>query len=133
VTGPNSPEPAAARSLSGAWLLSNEVTATSFAAFRGLRLMYRVSLEQEGAKLAGSGVKWAENGRTLPAAQRTPISLEGSIKGSAVSLRFTEQGKRRTSRGVFAWQLADGGREMRGTFSSTAASSSGPSLMRRAN
>ena len=117
--------------ISGTWLLSNEVHSTSYAPFRGLRLAYRARLVQDGSKVVGSGVKWAENGRTLPDSQRTPISFEGHIEDHTVSLRFSEQGKRRTSRGVLTWNLAPGGDEMRGTFSSSAASSSGVSSARR--
>ena len=123
--------PAGSASISGAWLLSNEVQSTSYAPFRGLRLSYRAQLVQDGAKIVGSGVKWAENGRTLPDSQRTPIAFEGRIENRTISLRFTEQGKLRTSRGVLTWSLAPDGEEMHGTFSSTAASSSGVSSARR--
>jgi len=123
--------PAGNVNISGTWLLSNEVQSTSYAPFRGLRLAYRARLVQDGSRVVGSGVKWAENGRTLPDSQRTSISFEGRIEDHTVSLRFSEQGKRRTTRGVLTWNLAPGGDEMRGTFSSSAASSSGVSSARR--
>jgi hypothetical protein len=123
--------PASARDLSGWWMLTNEVESTSYSPFQGLRLGYRVRLDQTGSRLVGEGEKRWENGVALPPARRTPISFEGRREGETVSLRFTESGERRTSRGVFTLQLAPDGKQMAGSFSSTAASSAGSSIARR--
>jgi hypothetical protein len=66
--------------LSGWWSLSNRVEFTSYQAFDNLRLGYRLLLKQQGNRISGTGQKWMENGRMLPASRRTPITLEGILK-----------------------------------------------------
>jgi penicillin-binding protein 1A len=113
--------------VSGWWELSNRIETTNFPAYRGLRLGYRILLEQDGDRITGQGQKWSENGRRLPAAQRTPITITGSVEGGRVRLRFTEQGARRSSGGSFSWRLTPGGDRLSGSFASSAADTSGSS------
>lgn len=121
---------AVAPMLSGEWSLTNEVQATDFKAFEGLQLEYRLTLSQDGVIVTGRGEKWSENGREIPSTRRTPISVAGTLYQNRLELSFTEAGTRRTSAGRFIWQVSDEG-EMRGTFSSDAASSRGSSYVRR--
>jgi hypothetical protein len=47
----------AAPMLSGDWSLTNEVQSTSFKAFEGLQLEYRLTLSQDGVIVTGRGEK----------------------------------------------------------------------------
>lgn len=126
-------EPKAAGSdLSGWWELTNTIASTNYAAYRGLRLTYRLQLEQDGARLTGRGQKWAEEGAPVSAAARSPISVTGRIEGNRVVLQFTERGAKRSTTGSFSWTLApNNSNALRGTFWSTAADTSGSSVARR--
>jgi 1A family penicillin-binding protein len=113
--------------LNGRWEIVNSIDTTTFPAFRGLRLSYRVALHQQGTSVTGEGEKWAENGRQVPAARRTPIHLSGTIAGRRVLLHFTEQGARRAVAGSFLLHVSPGGRTLSGSFSADAASTRGGS------
>jgi membrane peptidoglycan carboxypeptidase len=122
---------AAGQDLSGWWELTNTIASTNYAAYRGLRLTYRLQLEQDGDRLTGRGQKWAEEGAPVSAAGRSPISVTGRIEGNKVVLQFTERGAKRSTTGSFSWSLAPNGNALRGTFWSTAAATSGGSVARR--
>jgi len=113
--------------LNGSWEIQNVVSSTSHPAYRGFRLTYRIVLRQDGEQISGDGEKWAENGRRIPAAQRTPIHLSGEMVGREVRVRFTEQGERHDSAGSFRWRLSADGTSFTGTFASDAAASRGVS------
>ncbi|HEX2225371.1 MAG TPA: hypothetical protein VHN15_14315, partial [Thermoanaerobaculia bacterium] len=118
--------------LTGWWELTNRIDSTNYAAFKGLRLTYRIQLEQDGDRIEGRGQKWAENGRTLPASARTPITVSGTVnENGEVELRFTERGARRSTNGGFSWELSPNRTALRGSFRSTAANTSGSSTARR--
>jgi membrane peptidoglycan carboxypeptidase len=117
--------------LSGWWELTNRIEETNYESFRGLRLGYRLQLEQDGNRITGRGQKWSEDGRTLPAGGRTPLTVRGTVNGETVSLEFTEHGARRSTGGTFQWRIARNGATLRGSFSSTAAATSGWSVARR--
>jgi len=117
--------------LSGWWQVTNRIDETAYDAFQGLRLGYRLHLEQSGDRITGRGQKWTEDGRGLPAGARTPISVYGTVHGESVTLEFIEQGARRTSSGVFHWRLSPDGSALRGDFTSSAAATRGPSIARR--
>ncbi|HEX5757780.1 MAG TPA: PBP1A family penicillin-binding protein [Thermoanaerobaculia bacterium] len=125
------PRDEAPAGLSGWWEVTNRIESTSFAAYQGLRLGYRIRLQQDGDRLSGDGEKWSEDGRTLPAAQRTPILLSGRIDGENVTLDFTEHGARRITNGTFTWRLSADGSGLSGSFASTAADTRGSSRGRR--
>jgi penicillin-binding protein 1A len=117
--------------LSGWWEMTNTIESTNYSAYKGLRLGYRVQLEQDGNRITGRGQKWSENGRTIPSAGRTPITVTGTVDGRKVTLKFTEHGARRTTGGGFSWTLSADRTALRGSFWSTAADTSGKSLARR--
>lgn len=120
-----------ASDLSGWWELSNRIDSTNYSAYQGLRLGYRIQLEQDGNRITGRGQKWSEGGRPVAAAGRTPITVSGTIDGRTVTLDFTEHGARRTTNGTFRWTLSADRTALRGSFSSTAAATSGGSFARR--
>ncbi|HEX7182861.1 MAG TPA: PBP1A family penicillin-binding protein [Thermoanaerobaculia bacterium] len=113
--------------LSGWWEMTNRIQSTNYAQYKGLRLGYRVNLEQEGNRITGRGQKWTEDGRTLPSSARTPITVTGTIDGRKVTLKFTEQGAKRATSGGFEWTLSANRTALRGSFWSTAADTSGSS------
>ncbi|HYG61959.1 MAG TPA: PBP1A family penicillin-binding protein, partial [Thermoanaerobaculia bacterium] len=113
-----------ASDLSGWWELTNRIDSTNYAAYKGLRLGYRIQLEQEGNRLTGRGQKWSEDGRAVGSGGRTPLTVTGTIDGRNVTLRFTEHGARRTTHGTFNWILSADRTALRGSFSSTAADTS---------
>ncbi|HYO12477.1 MAG TPA: PBP1A family penicillin-binding protein [Thermoanaerobaculia bacterium] len=117
--------------LSGWWEMTNTIQSTNYSAYKGLRLGYRIQLEQEGDRIVGRGQKWTENGRTLPSSARTPITVTGTIDGREIKLTFTEQGTRRSTSGGFSWTLSADRTALRGSFWSDAADASGRSLARR--
>jgi penicillin-binding protein 1A len=121
----------AGQDLSGWWELTNTIASTNYAAYRGLRLTYRLQLEQDGDRLTGRGQKWAEEGAPVSAAARSPISVTGRIEGGKVILQFTERGAKRATTGNFSWTLAANGNALHGSFWSTAADTSGSSVARR--
>jgi penicillin-binding protein 1A len=121
---------AAGQDLSGWWELTNTIAATNYPAYRGLRLTYRLQIEQDGDRLTGRGQKWAEDGAPVSAAARSPISVIGKIEGNKVILQFTERGAKRATTGSFSWTLASSN-ALRGSFWSTAADTSGGSVARR--
>ena len=116
--------------LTGTWALATRVEASSYTRFKGLRLGYRIALEQNGSHITGKGHKISENGQPLAAAGKTPITVEGTLEGDRVQLTFTEHGRQRASAGRFDLQISDAGL-IRGRFISDAARSAGTAELRR--
>jgi hypothetical protein len=115
--------------LSGEWRVVNTVEKTAYKSFDNLQVGFRVKIDQKGNEFTASGEKFSENGQTLPANNRTPIRVTGSIDGDSVVATFVEEGKVRKTNGRFAWKLQND--ELAGTFVSTAAKSSGKSTVTR--
>jgi len=130
LDAPEEPEEPA-DDLSGWWELTNRIEETNYDSFRGLRLGYRLQLEQDGNRITGRGQKWSEDGRALPAGGRTPLTVRGTVDGETVTLELTEHGARRSTSGSFQWRIARDGSTLRGSFESTAAATSGSSVARR--
>jgi penicillin-binding protein 1A len=120
-------EAAPATDLGGWWEMTNRIDETNYQQYKGLRLGYRVQLEQDGNRITGRGQKWTEDGRSVSAAARTPISVSGRIDGRKVTLSFTEHGARRSTSGGFTWTLSADRTALRGSFWSTAADTRGRS------
>lgn len=125
------PTPARAPNLTGEWNLVNTIEETSYPQYAGLRLGYRITIEQTGTEFTAEGEKLSENGRPMDESERTPIHVTGSIDQDGVRATFTEEGLRRKSTGRFVWTIAADGNHLRGTFVSTAAKSSGSSVATR--
>lgn len=125
------PEESAGADLSGWWELTNTIQSTNYSAYQGLRLGYRVQLEQDGDRITGRGQKWSESGRPVSAGARSPIIVSGRIDGRRVTLQYTERGARRSTDGSFSFTLSPDGSALRGSFSSTAAAASGGSVARK--
>lgn len=124
---PPTPTRRAAPTLSGRWTVTNAIETTNRRAFTGLRIRFRIELEQRGDRLTGRGVKVAVDEKRLPRRQQTRIVLAGTIRGEEAVVRFVEHGTRRASTGGFRWRISPDGRRLQGTFDSNAAASRGRS------
>jgi hypothetical protein len=116
--------------LNGTWTVTNRIESATNAKFRGLALGFTLQLQQRGNRVTGTGAKMTENGKALAAGRRTPISVEGTLEGRQLALKFTERGAQRSSTGQLSWELTDEG-TLRGTFTSEAASARGTSTAKR--
>ena len=113
--------------LNGEWQVINSIQRTAYKSFDKLQVGFRLSINQKGKQFTAKGEKVSENGKTLPAASRTPIQVTGSIDGDRVLATFVEDGKMRRTNGRFVWKLNNDG--LSGTFVSNAANSSGRSAL----
>jgi hypothetical protein len=116
-----------AQNLTGEWNLINTVQKTDYRAFSNLKIGFRLVISQTGKEFTGKGEKVSENGRNLPASDRTPIHVNGSIDGDKVVATFLEEGLMRQTKGRIIWTIQKAGAGLTGTFVSTAARSSGKS------
>jgi hypothetical protein len=112
-------------------MVTNAIDEAEVAAFAGLRIRFRVRLEQHGDRIVGRGEKFTVDDKPVPASQRSPIELEGTVRGRDVLVRFVEHGSRRTSSGGMRWRISPDGDRLQGTFGSTAAGARGRSLASR--
>jgi hypothetical protein len=115
--------------LTGQWRIINTVEKTAYRSFDNMEVGFRLTINQNGNEFTAKGVKFSENGQTLPAARRTPIELKGSIQGDKVVATFIEDGRARRTNGRFIWKLQNGRDGLAGTFVSNAANSSGRSAV----
>jgi len=115
----------------GRWDITHEIQVSRLSAYAGLRLGYRLTLQQERGRVYGRGVKVSENGVALPEERRTPIFVDGRVEGGSLVLHFVEHGSERSSTGTIRWQLSPGGDALQGRFSSDVAQSSGTSVAHR--
>jgi cytoskeletal protein RodZ len=127
------PEPTRAKvpNLTGEWMMVNTIEKTSYPAYTNLRLGYRLMINQTGTEFTADGEKVSENGRSMADDERTPIHVNGSVDQNGASATFVEEGLRRRTSGRFEWTITADGSQLRGTFVSTAATSSGSSLATR--
>jgi ActR/RegA family two-component response regulator len=116
--------------LTGSWAMTNQVQASRYRPYQGLRIGYRLQLRQDGNRVSGDGQKWLENGRAIPRASRTPINVAGVVEGRRLALTFSERGRRRPSRGTFDLEMSSDG-VLRGMFESDVAASRGSSVAQR--
>ena len=125
VDSPQEAQTAPVTNLSGNWKVVNTVEQSSYAAYKNMEIGFSVSINQAGKDFTGTGEKITENGRSLPAAGRTPITVKGTIDGDKVEATFTENGAVRQTNGRFVWRINKG--NLTGTFVSTAARTRGKS------
>ena len=119
---------ASVQDLTGEWHVINTVQNTAYKSFDNMKVGFRLKINQQGKEFTGKGEKFSENGQTLPAANRTPIQVTGSIDGDKVVATFVEDGRMRKTNGRFVWKLQNGD-HLAGTFVSTAANTSGRSAV----
>ncbi len=117
--------------LTGEWIMVNTIDRTSFRPYKGLRLGYRMFFHQDGSSLTGDGEKCWENGAEIPATERVPLHLVGSVRGDDVVCTFIEKGMRRQTTGTVVWSARARGDSLLGEFTHTAANASGRSVLVR--
>ena len=125
------PVPAKSPNLSGEWSMVNTIERTSYPAYANLRIGYHLVITQTGTEFTADGEKVSESGRLMADYERTPIHVTGTVDQSSASATFVEEGLRRRTSGSFEWTLSTDGNQLRGTFTSSAAKSSGPSVATR--
>src|SRR6185369_359319 len=99
---------AAVPNLSGNWQVINTVEQTAYEPYRNMEIGFNVAINQAGRAFTGTGEKISENGRRLPAAGRTPISVKGTIDGDQIRATFSENGAVRSTNGHFVWRIDRG-------------------------
>jgi hypothetical protein len=119
--------------LSGTWIIENTVEHSSYGPYRGGQITFRIAFTQSGTDLTGVGEKWTEFGQQVSGRAHAPIRIQGKIDGSRIHATFIEQGVSRETYGDFDWRISDDSGRWVGTFSSTAAASQGPSILKRYN
>jgi hypothetical protein len=126
--------------INGTWVIENVTENTSNSRYKNMRLTYRVVLVQNVNSFTGTGEKTGEQVegkslRELIGKERTPIEITGNVSGnsilssSLIHASFVDHGTERESDGAFDWTLKNGA--WRGTFSATAADSSGSSVLQK--
>lgn len=118
--------------LTGKWIITNNIEATFYHPYQGLKLGYTVFLTQHGTDIVGTGEKESENGRDLPPGAHRHINITGSINGKKIAATFVEEGTERKTEGTFDWTYESRTNILSGTFTSTAADAAGSSAARRA-
>lgn len=117
--------------LTGQWEMTNHVVAANYAPYRGLRLGYRISLQQRGSIVTGQGQKVSENDREIGMGARVPINVSGKLEGRQLKLSFVEQGALRSTTGSFQLEVNETGTGLTGTFMQTAAKSRGTTTAKK--
>jgi hypothetical protein len=128
---PDTQTTAAVPNLTGNWTVINTVEQTAYEPYRNMEIGFNVAINQAGRDFTGTGEKISENGRSLPAAGRTPIQVKGTIDGDKIQATFSENGAARKTNGRFVWRIDRGSGGLTGTFVSTAARTSGKSAAKK--
>jgi hypothetical protein len=126
-------------SLSGAWVLTLDNKNSSLKTYQGMSSTYQLYLVQDDADhLTGTGEKIKVNGKDIPMGQHERLDLKGSVSGGLVAIDFIQKagpdGAARQTNGELNLKILRAGRlskhasRLEGSFSSTAASTSGTAL-----
>jgi hypothetical protein len=117
----------AAFTMAGEWMVVNTVEETTYPAYKHLRLAFRLVIRQQGETFEAEGEKYLENDQSLPVTARSPIKIQGTlIEGAIIEATFQEAGWARPTHGHFRLTRLSP-TQLRGTFASTAAATSGSS------
>lgn len=115
--------------VTGRWRIDIITKKTSFTPYLGLKLGYVVYFDQNDAKIIGKGEKWFESTQKIHPSIRDEIEMVGEIDGEQIGLSFTVHGRKRKTKGAFNFTKSQGIDGFVGTFSWTAADSSGSATM----
>ena len=118
---PNDAGPATAvGSLDGWWLVTNADDSSDRRTPKGLLVVYRIELRQDGERVFGKGSTWSKNGRVLTPSQRTPLVATGTWRDNRVELVLIEHATRGTRQGHVEWRPTADGAAFAGRFASEA-------------
>ena len=128
--------------VSGVWEAKEITENSGLSSYKGMAVVYKVVLLQDGSKFFGSGERDRENSAKKSAMEysgsgRVRITIEGFIdkkylSSSVVRMHWIEEGKRETStvhRLLISGSNSDC--NLKGTFYKTAANSSGSAIWTR--
>jgi hypothetical protein len=117
--------------LSGRWTIENTVEHTTYSPYLQMRTTFTVAFTQNGNEFSGVGEKSTISGNPVSGHDHTPLKIRGTLDGDRIHATFTEEGVKRETSGAFDWVVSNQGSRWVGTFYSTAAETSGPSVLRR--
>jgi hypothetical protein len=126
-------------SLGGAWVLTLNNKNSSLKTYEGMNSTYQLYLVEDDADhLTGTGEKIKVNGKDIPTAQHERLDLKGSVSGGVVAITFIQKagpdGAARQTTGDLNLKILRAGKlshrvsRLDGSFSSTAASTTGTAL-----
>ncbi|HTT61227.1 MAG TPA: hypothetical protein VMG35_05280 [Bryobacteraceae bacterium] len=122
-------------SVSGPWLLTLSIQHSSVKRFEGTTAAFQVYLDQDGHRVTGKGEKVKVNDQRIPRGQHQLLSLRGTVSGDVVTMEYGESnGDSRQTVGEFTLKIRREGKlsrqtsRMEGSFSGTAASTSGTAV-----
>jgi hypothetical protein len=125
-------------SLSGPWLVTMNIKESSLKRYDSMNTTFQLYLVQDGHSVTGTGEKTKVDGQDIPIAQHQQMKVSGSVSGGRVSLQYTQtagaDGASRKTDGMFDFKVIRSGifsrqaARMEGTFSGTAASTSGDAV-----
>jgi len=115
------------KDFSGQWKITCNIKASSYRLYIGKSTGWKVFFTQTGDKLYGRGeMTWVDD-KEIPFSQHSPITMDGTVDGDEITLNYTISGERRLSYGEIKLMM-DSDVLAQGTFSGTAANSSGSSV-----
>jgi len=119
--------------ISGKWKITFVYEKTSYSQFKGMQLVYDVFVNQNGSEIKGDGEKSIENNTRVISKFRTPISFTGAYNGKTLQLNIKEKGTERETTGMIVVKKTDSKKIYEGTFTTTAANSSGKCIIELVN
>ncbi len=131
------------RNLTGEWEIENRVVRSSYKPYKGLRVIWKFHMLQNGDRLSGSGEKIKEirvdnTELEYNPPERDSVELEGYLeknylRRSRIFINVIQVGKLRRSRATYIlrWKSWKGDNGLVGTFITTAGDSSGSTIFSR--
>jgi hypothetical protein len=107
-------------SLDGWWLVTNAAESSHRRTHKGLLVVYRIELHQDGERVLGKGSTWSRNGRVLTPSQRTPVVATGTWRANRIELVLIEHASRGARHGRVEWRPTADGEAFEGRFASEA-------------
>jgi len=112
-------------SLNGQWNVTLTTTRTDHKPYHGMVLEFSIFLQELNGDISGQGEKLIENGQELSGNRRTQLELNGKHSPESIILNYKDFGLLRSSIGQITLKKTQSDNRLIGTFSTTAASSSG--------
>lgn len=109
----------------GEWYLEFKVEKSTYKAYIGDMHTQKIYFNQIENKVTGKGEKWEYNGELLEYTKHRKLEYEGNIKGREFKANYVLHGRDRETTGFVIAKISSDGKIMTGTFSGTAANSSG--------
>jgi alpha-ketoglutarate-dependent taurine dioxygenase len=126
--------------LSGDWTATVQILRTTYRPYENLKIEYQIQFLQKGYEISGSGEKIKDINQdgtetTFEREKRVIIDVEGYYERkylgkSKLFLNITEVGRKRESRASYQLTIK-GKKQLKGTFSWTAADARGEVIMKK--